>query len=129
MSCFPARFLALAFVLVCSAPALAQQGQGLQPRMVRPDPNAPINLDADRIEGTSGRETTAEGNARLSRGDLSIRADALRYSEENEEVEAKGNVRLQRAGDTLSGPSLRYSLKDSTGSVEQPEFTLARPLR
>src|SRR5215472_10600166 len=129
MSCFPARFLALAIVLVCSAPALAQQGQGLQPRYARPDPNAPINLDADRIEGTAGGETTAEGNARLSRGDLSIRADLLRYSEENEEVEAKGNVRIQRGGDSLSGPSLRYSLRDSTGTIEQPEFTLAPRLR
>ena len=130
MSCFPARFLALAIGLVCSTPALAQQGQGLQgPRNVKPDPNAPINLDADRIEGTSGRETTAEGNATLTRGDLSIRADSLKYSEENEEVEAKGNVRLQRGGDSLKGPSLRYSLKDSTGTIEKPEFTLAPRLR
>src|SRR5262245_48591673 len=130
MSRFPARSTALAIALACSASAWAQQGQGLKaPRYTKPDADAPITLDADRIEGTSGRETTAEGNARLSRGDLSIRADALKYSEENEEVEAKGNVRLQRAGDTLSGPSLRYSLKDSTGSVEQPEFTLAPRLR
>src|SRR5262245_34833580 len=111
MSCFPARSSALAIVLLCAAPAWAQQGQGLQPpRNAKPDPNAPITLDADRIEGTSGRDTTAEGNARLTRGDLSIRADSLKYSEENDEVQAKGNVRLQRGGDSLSGPSLRYSL-------------------
>src|SRR5262245_2610289 len=126
MSCFPARPSALAIVFLCSASAWAQQGQGLQPpRYVKPDPNAPITLDADRIEGTSGRETTAEGNARLVRGDLSIRADSLKYSEESEEVQAKGSVRLQRGGDSMSGPSLRYSLKDGTGFVEKPEFTLA----
>ena len=121
-----ARSSALAVVLLCSASAWAQQGQGLQPpRYTKPDPNAPITLDADRIEGTSGRDTTAEGNARLSQGDLSIRADSLRYSEDNEQVEARGNVRLQRGGDSMSGPSLRYSLKDSTGIIEKPEFTLA----
>lgn len=126
MSCSPARFSALAFTLLCSAAAWSQQGQGLQPpRNVKPDPNAPITLDADRIEGTSGRETSAEGNARLSRGDLSIRGDSLKYSEENEEVEAKGNVRLQRGGDSMGGPSLKYSLKDGTGIFDKPEFTLA----
>jgi LPS-assembly protein len=130
MSRFPARSTALAVALVCSAQAWAQQGQGLKPpRYAKPDPEAPITLDADRIEGTSGRETTAEGNARLNRGDLSIRADSLKYSEESEEVEAKGQVRLQRGGDTLSGPSLRYSLKNSTGLIEKPEFTLAPRLR
>jgi LPS-assembly protein len=129
MSCFPARSSALAIVLACSASAWAQQGQGLQPRYAKPDPNAPINLDADKIEGTSGGETTAEGNARLSRGDLSIRADSLKYSEESEEVEANGNVHVQRGGDSLSGPSLRYSLKDSTGTIDKPEFSLAPRLR
>jgi LPS-assembly protein len=122
-----ARFPALAFALLCSASAWGQ-GQGLQmPRQERlkPDPNAPTTLEADRIEGVSGRETTAQGNATLRRGGLSIRADSLSYSEESEHVEANGNVRLEQGGDSLRGPSLRYSLKDSTGMIENPEFTLA----
>jgi LPS-assembly protein len=125
-----ARFSALAIALLCSASAWAQ-GQGLKlPReRAKYDPAAPITLDADRIEGVSGGETTAQGNANLRRDDLSIRADSLRYSEANEEVEAKGNVRLERAGDSLSGPSMRYSLKDGTGSIEKPEFTLAPRIR
>jgi len=127
-----ARFSALAIALLCSASVWAQ-GQGLQlPRAgdrVKPDPNAPITLEADRIEGFSGVDTTAQGNANLRRGELSIRADLLRYSEANEEVEAKGDVRLQRGGDSLSGPSLRYSLKDGTGTIEKPEFTLAPRVR
>ena len=131
MSFSPARFSALAFALLCSAPAWGQ-GQGLQlPRQDRtkPDPSAPITLDADRIEGVSGGDTTAQGNANLRRGDLSIHAESLRYSENNEEVEAKGNVRLERGGDTLSGPGVRYSLRDATGVFEKPEFTLAPRVR
>jgi len=128
MSFPPARFAALAIALLCSASAWAQ-GQGLQPtrpgNQVKPDPSAPITLDADRIEGTSRQDTTAQGNATLRQGDLSIRADFLRYSEAREEVEAKGGVRLQRGSDTLSGPSLRYSLRDETGIFEKPDFTLA----
>jgi LPS-assembly protein len=128
MSFFPARISALAIALLCSASAWAQQGQGLQmPRQerIKPDPNAPTTLEADRIEGVSGRETTAQGNAILRRGDLSIRAESLSYSEESDQVEAKGNVRLEHGADSLRGPNLRYSLKDGTGIIEKPEFTLA----
>jgi LPS-assembly protein len=127
MYVLPARFLALALALLCSAPAWGQ-GRGLQPsrqERVKPDPNAPTTLEADRIEGVSGGETTAQGNATLRRGDVSIRADSLSYSEENEQVQAKGNVRLQQGADSLRGPNLRYSLRDSTGMIEKPEFTLA----
>src|SRR6267378_3437527 len=126
MSCSPARRAALALALSCCAVGYAQ-GEGLRPQRSsgqRPKTGAlPITLDADRIEGVPGKDTTAQGNASLRRGDLSIRADSLTYHEENEDVEASGNVRLQRNGDTLSGPSLRYSIRDSTGLFEKPDFT------
>jgi len=132
MSRSTARSLALATALLCSASAWAQ-GQGLQlPRSRGAQATlgpSPIVLDADRIEGVPGKTTTAQGNVNLRQGGLSIHADSLRYSEETEEVEAKGNVRLERGGDVLSGPSLRYSMKDSTGLVEKPEFTLAPRVR
>ncbi|HYS56843.1 MAG TPA: LptA/OstA family protein, partial [Burkholderiales bacterium] len=83
----------------------------------------PIILDADRIEGVAGKDTTAQGNASLRQGGLSIRADSLTYHEGNEDVEARGNVRLQRNGDTLKGPALRYSIRDATGVFEKPDFT------
>src|SRR5713101_7102523 len=126
MSCSPARRAALALALSCSA-AVYAQGQGLQlrsPSEQRSKTGAlPIILDADRIEGVAGKDTTAQGNARLRRGGLSIRADSLIYHEENEDVEARGNVRFQRNGDTLSGPALRYSIRDATGVFEKPDFT------
>src|ERR1700704_5536717 len=126
MSCSPARRAALALARSCSA-AVYAQGQGLQPRSSseqRPKTRAlPIILDADRIEGVAGKDTTAQGNASLRQGDLSIRADSLTYHEGNEDVEARGDVRLQRNGDTLKGPSLRYSIRDATGVFEKPDFT------
>src|SRR6266571_1981148 len=126
MSCSSARCAALAIALSCSA-AVYAQGQGLRLRGSSEERSKtgalPITLEADRIEGVAGKDTNAQGNARLRRGDLSIRADSLTYHEENEDVEARGNVRLQRNGDTLSGPALRYSIKDSTGLFEKPDFT------
>src|SRR5467141_4766898 len=133
MSCSPARRAALALALSCCAVVYAQ-GQGLRPQSSpgqRPKTGAlPITLDADRIEGVPGKDTTAQGNASLRRGDLSIRADSLTYHEGNEDVEAHGDVRLQRNGDTLKGPALRYSIRDATGAFEKPDFTFtprARP--
>jgi len=128
MSCSPARRAALAIALSCSA-AVHAQGQGLQLQRSSEERSKtstlPIILDADRIEGVAGKDTTAQGNASLRRGDLSIRADSLIYHEENENVEALGNVRLERNGDSLSGPALRYSIRDATGLLEKPDFTLA----
>src|SRR5216684_5145600 len=130
MSCPRARLAALAIALVCSA-AVQAQGQGLQPRRSSEKPSRatpgalPITLDADRLEGVPGEETTAQGNATLRRGTLSIRADSLKFREQNEDVEARGNVRLEREGDVLTGPALKYRVRDATGVFEKPDFTFA----
>ncbi len=72
----------------------------------------------------------AQGNATLRRGDLSVRADSLKYQEENENVEASGNVRFESGGNVVTGPLLRYRIPDATGMFEKPEFTFApRKLR
>ena len=95
MSPSSARRAVLAIALSCSA-AVYAQGQGLQLRgssQERSKTGAlPITLEADRIEGVAGKDTNAQGNARLRRGDLSIRADSLTYHEENEDVEALKNL-------------------------------------
>src|SRR5438132_2752381 len=126
MSCLLARSAALALALSCSV-AVDAPVQGLQPRSSSEQRSKtgalPIILDADRIEGVAGKDTSAQGNASLRRGDLSIRADSLTYHEGNEDVEARGDVRLRRNGDTLKGPALRYSIRDATGLFEKPDFT------
>ena len=116
--------------MLCSA-AVQAQGQGLQLRRssdkasgASPD-SLPVTVEADRLEGVAGKETTAQGNATLRRGNLSIRADSLKYDEQNEDVDARGNVRLERDGDVLTGPALRYRMTDATGVFEKPDFTLA----
>jgi LPS-assembly protein len=118
-----ARFAVLACALFHCAAAHAQ-GRGL--KLPPPSGEAlPVVIDADRIEGVSGKETTAQGNASLRRGDLSVQAESLTYREETEDVEARGNVRFESGGSVVSGPLLRYRIPDATGRFDKPEFTLA----
>lgn len=124
----------LAFALICFSDALAQQGTGLKPnrapgRAVAGTEPGPVTLEADRIEGVSGRDTSAQGNVTLRRDGLSIRADSLKYNEAEEDVEAKGNVRFESKGDVLRGTALKYHMRDSTGAVVKPEYSLAPRVR
>ncbi|MGB5081754.1 MAG: LPS-assembly protein LptD [Burkholderiales bacterium] len=130
MSCPRARLAVLVLALLPFCGALAQQGAGLQPRRSAGPAGAdsdslPLTLDADRIEGVSGKETSAQGKVTLRRGDILIRADSLKYNEATEDVEANGNVRLEKSGDVLSGPTLKYHMRDSTGIVDKPEYSFA----
>jgi len=85
----------------------------------------PVRVTADRIEGTTDKETSASGNAELRRGNVSISADELKYQNATEEVTATGKVRIERNGDVMSGPSLRYRLPDATGIIDKPDYSLA----
>jgi LPS-assembly protein len=128
---FPgARWLAAAIMVLAPAGVCAQ-AMGLKLKLQRtwvgpPSSSAPVPtfIFADRVEGSPGKETTAEGDAELRKANTSIQADSMKYFEEREEVEAVGNVRVERAGDVITGPSLKYRMNDSTGVFERPEFTL-----
>jgi LPS-assembly protein len=126
-----ARWLAAAIMVLAPAGVCAQ-AMGLKLKLQRtwvgpPSSSAlvPTFIFADRVEGSPGKETTAEGDAELRKANTSIQADSMKYFEEREEVEAVGNVRVERAGDVITGPSLKYRMNDSTGVFERPEFTLA----
>jgi LPS-assembly protein len=131
MSFSGARWLAAAMIVLAPAGVCAQE-LGLKLKLQRtwigpPSSSAlvPTFIFADRLEGTSGKEASAEGDAELRKADTSLRADFLHYVQESEDVEARGNVRIERAGDVITGPSLKYRMSDSTGSFERPSFTLA----
>jgi len=130
MVCFRAAVAALAIALLLPGAAYAQTPDASPKTPIKPaagsrDESLPVFIDADRIQGTAGQESVAEGNAVLRRGDTTIRADSLKYHLENDDVEASGNVRLEREGSTLSGPALRYRVNDATGVLDKPEYSLA----
>lgn len=130
MVCLLAPLAALAIALFLPAVAQAQSSDAGSQAPVKEaaaaagDKSLPVFIDADRLEGTAGEESVAEGNAVLRRGDTTIRADALRYHVETDDVEASGKVRLEREGNVISGPALRYRVKDETGIFDKPEYSL-----
>lgn len=84
----------------------------------------PAVVEADFLEGNAN-EIEMFGNAILSKGDQSIRADQLTYFQDTDDIEAQGNVILQQHGSSISGPHLQMNLETSKGDMDQPNFYLA----
>ena len=114
MQSFPsaARFAPLLFALC--AGALAQQ------------PEEPVTIDAESIEGISGLEVTARGGVEFRQDSASVYADYLKFNREFGRLEAEGGVRLVQEGDRFTGQRLRYDMTDHTGVLEEPSFLMRR---
>jgi len=107
-----ARFAPLLFALC--AGALAQQ------------PEEPVTIDAESIEGISGLEVTARGGVEFRQDSASVYADYLKFNREFGRLEAEGGVRLVQEGDRFTGQRLRYDMTDHTGVLEEPSFLMRR---
>ncbi len=126
MSAVILRVVALATSLLAASHLAAQQPALRTPAAApRAGPvDLPTSLSARRIDGVADKETVAEGDVILRRGERIIAADWLRFSSENDEVEARGNVRLEQGGARISGPALRLRTTDSIGSMEKPVYSI-----
>jgi LPS-assembly protein len=82
----------------------------------------PAIVEADSIVGKSTTEIEMLGNAILSKGDQSIRADQLQYFQDTQHINAQGGVIMQQQGSSVSGPRLQLNLDTNIGSMEQPNF-------
>jgi LPS-assembly protein len=107
-----ARFAPLLFALC--AGAAAQQ------------PQEPVTIDAESIEGISGLEVTARGGVEFRQDATSVYADYLKFNREFGRLEAEGGVRLVQEGDRFTGQRLRYDTTDHTGALEEPSFLMRR---
>lgn len=124
--------IALAAGIGLASPAgVHAQGQGLklQRSIIGPptgrDVDLPVFLSGERLEGITGQEMRASGDAELRKGPASIVSDRMKYMPDTDEVEALGNVRLLRDGDVMTGPALRYKLDQGQGVFEEPVYSLA----
>jgi lipopolysaccharide assembly outer membrane protein LptD (OstA) len=117
------RFATFTLALALSVPAAAQTGKSPPAGDISTDRTT---IEADVIEGVSDLEVSARGNAEISREDMSIFGDQLRYNREFGYAEGDGGVRLQRGADRFFGPSLQYNVLDDTGAFESPQYLLER---
>lgn len=107
-------------------PKLRMAGSLAVPVAGPENPALPVYFEADRIEGTPGERTKAIGNARLRRGDLTLRAEEVTHTQADNQVQAEGQVRITRRGDVYSGPKLWLKLDTLEGEFTHPTYRFAR---
>jgi len=94
----------------------------LPPAAAGPEEDLPIFVEADRLEGTQGKEIRADGDVVLRRRGEALFADQLRYLFPTQEVTAIGHVRLDRLGDILTGDRAYFNLSSESGNIERPSY-------
>lgn len=90
------------------------------------DPKAPLQFEADELDGEAGVRTVARGRVRVRQADLTVRADELEHTQADNTARAKGNVRVVRDGSIFVGPSVSLKLDTLEGSFESPRYWLSR---
>lgn len=118
----------------CALPLAAGAQLGLrlksQPTLILVPPpvreEVPVFLEADRLQGHDGKETEAQGDARLRKRGQAIYADRLRYDKPLDEVTAEGSVRIEQGADVIEGTRLRFNLETERGFIENPRYTLRK---
>jgi LPS-assembly protein len=98
----------------------------ISPYLKQPGEELPTFISADRINGKNDVEVVAEGEVEMRKRNSILLGERLVYRQTEDEVEATGNVRLSRDGDRISGPSMKMRLDDSTGTFEQPSYSIRR---
>lgn len=128
----PSRKIRIALAVLCALPLVAGAQQGLRPKPqsgvpLNPAPNAedaPLFVEADRVQGTQDQNIEAFGNARLRKGDQAFFADWMRHDTPTDVLTAKGNVRIEQGQEIIEGESLRYELATDRGNMEQPRYMM-----
>lgn len=86
----------------------------------------PVYFEADALEGTPGQKVRATGTVRLKRGDLTLHADEVTHTQDDNTAEAQGHVRISRRGDVYTGPHLRLQLDTLQGEFTEPTYHFGR---
>jgi len=104
-------------------------GRGTTGAPSRPGPGAEeegergvVFLRADRLEGVSDRQVTAEGRVELRTRSETVLAEKILYDLVRDEVRASGNVVLRKGNDWIAGPEVVFHRPTQTGVFVDPKF-------
>lgn len=89
---------------------------------VRSAQSLPTFISGERLSGRPDLETDIEGQASLRRGDLSLRAQRLRYEQPQDLVRATGAVHINRQGNQYDGTELELRLDSFQGHFLEPRY-------
>jgi LPS-assembly protein len=110
-----------------AAPLQLKSSRMLRDAIPRADRDGqPTFISGERMSSRTDLETVVEGDARLRRGDLTIRADRLEYYQPDDIATARGNVRINRAGDIYEGPELELKVESFEGFFRNPRYQLLK---
>lgn len=90
------------------------------------DPNSPVKLEAQQINGRPDRTITLEKNAKVDKGNSHIEADDIYYDIVDDKVNAVGHVFIDRAGDKFTGNQLQLKMDTGIGYMDSPVYRLLR---
>ena len=87
------------------------------------DRDLPVNVIADILQYSDQHDVlTAKGDAVITQGTLSIKADTITIKSVTKETEAQGNVLLTQNGDTIECESFTVNLDTQVGVVHQAKI-------
>ncbi len=87
--------------------------------------DSPVRIEAERLSGTPGGQTLAEGAVDLRRDDVRLQADRLSYSPQDDRALAQGHVTVTRGSTRFSGPQLDLTVGRFEGVFLEPTFEFA----
>ncbi len=100
----------------------AKPSTQLQEPAAGPGQDLSTYVEGERITGRPNLETIVEGDARLRRGDVRIRAERLEYYQPDDLARARGNVRINRAGNIFKGPEVQLRVDAFDGFFLNPQY-------
>lgn len=82
------------------------------------DPDLPYHIQADTLRYDDARKTyRARGHVTITRGDQTLKADAVDFNDQTKEAGAWGNVRFFSGKDWLTGSRIQINLDTGTGTL------------
>jgi len=85
---------------------------------------APIFTEGASITARPDMDMVIQGNARLRRSGLSVRADRIEYDQAQDTLKAQGQVRIVREGNRFEGTSLTLQTDTFQGLFANPSYAL-----
>ncbi|QGZ39989.1 LPS-assembly protein [Pseudoduganella flava] len=118
-------FAISALIAASSAPvhAQAQQPPGKGTPRVE-DPDAPVTIRAEEINGRPERELVLTRDVEVVRDKMRVTAESACYRQVESELEAKDNVRIWRFGDYYTADEFKINTETGVGFMLQPTYKL-----